>query len=50
MDRRTFILGGLAAMGALIGGGTLFVNTPQFGHVPTGERLRRMMKSPHYIV
>lgn len=49
MDRRTFILGGLAAMGALIGGGTLFVNTPQFGHVPTGERLRRMMKSPHYI-
>ena len=28
--------------------GIVFVNRPQFGRLPQGERLERIRKSPHY--
>jgi len=34
MNRRTFILGGLGAMGLLAGGGMLFTRRPEFGRLP----------------
>ena len=49
MKRRTFILGGLGALGMMAGGGALFVNRPEFGRAPRGERLARMESSPHYM-
>ncbi|WP_041914929.1 MBL fold metallo-hydrolase [Selenomonas ruminantium] len=49
MKRRTFILGGLGALGMLAGGGALFVNRPEFGRPPQGARLARMEASPHYM-
>ncbi|MBR1727992.1 MAG: MBL fold metallo-hydrolase [Selenomonadaceae bacterium] len=49
MDRRTFILGGLGALGLLSGGGFYFVNQPKFGRLPSGERLERIKASPHYV-
>ena len=36
-------------MGMLAGGGALFVNRPEFGRAPRGERLARMEASPHYV-
>ena len=49
MKRRTFILGGLGALGMMAGGGALFVNRPEFGRPPQGARLARMEASPHYM-
>lgn len=49
MDRRSFILGGLGALGLVVGGGALFVNTPKFGRLPRGDRLERIKASPHFI-
>ncbi|WP_185753715.1 hypothetical protein [Selenomonas sp. AB3002] len=49
MKRRTFILGGLGALGMMAGGGGLFVNRPEFGRLPQGARLARMEASPHYV-
>jgi len=49
MNRRTFILGGLGALGAVAGGGLWFVNQPKFGRLPSGERLEKIQSSPHYI-
>ena len=49
MNRRTFILGGLGAVGLLTGGGMLFTRRPEFGQLPQGARLARMQASPHYV-
>ena len=49
MNRRSFILGGLSALGLTIGGGTYFVNQPKFGRLPSGDRLKRIQQSPHYV-
>jgi len=48
INRRDFILGGLAGMGILSAGGYSFVNSKAFGHKPAGERLARIQASPHY--
>ena len=42
MNRRNFILGGLAGMGILSAGGYSFVHREAFGHHPTGTRLARI--------
>ena len=42
-------MGGLGALGMMAGGGALFVNRPEFGRAPRGERLARMESSPHYM-
>ena len=49
MNRRSFILGGLGALGLTAGGGLWFVNQPKFGRLPSGDRLTRIQASPHYI-
>lgn len=49
MDRRSFILGGLGALGLAVGGGVCFVNTAKFGRLPRGDRLERIKASPHFI-
>ena len=49
MNRRKFILGTLATLGLAGVGGMYFVNRPEFGRVPAGNRLDRIMKSPHYV-
>ena len=49
MKRRTFLLGGLGALGILAGGGTWFVHRPEFGRTPQGARLARMQASPHFV-
>ena len=38
INRRKFILGGLAGMGILSAGGYSFVNSKAFGHKPAGGR------------
>lgn len=48
MNRRNFILGGLAGMGILSAGSYSFVHREAFGHHPTGARLARIQASPHY--
>ena len=48
MNRRTFIMGGVGALGLMAGGGFLFTQRPEFGRAPSGERLARMQASPHY--
>ena len=52
MTRRDFIKGmaitGAAAGATVLGGGILFLNTPQFGRKPRKERLERMMASPNW--
>ena len=49
MNRRTFVLGGLTALGITLGSGFSFVNQPKFGRLPSGDRLARIQASPHYI-
>ncbi len=49
MDRRSFLLGGLGALGLAVGGGVWFVNTAKFGRLPRGTRLERIQASPHFI-
>ena len=48
MNRRTFIMGALGALGATAASGAYFVNRPEFGMLPAGDRLRRIQNSPHY--
>lgn len=48
MNRRSFLLGGLGMLGLAAGGGFFYVHRPEFGRTPTGERLARVMASPHY--
>lgn len=48
MNRRKFILGGIAGMGLLSAGGYSFIHSEAFGHVPTGKRLARIQASPYY--
>ncbi len=49
MNRRNFIIGGLATAGMLSLGGYSFIHRPEFGRLPQGERLARIQASPHYI-
>lgn len=52
MNRRNFIRGGLigAAGIAAAGGGIFyFVNRPEFGRLPGGDRLKKILNSPHYF-
>ena len=48
MNRRTFIMGGIGAVGLLAAGGWSFTRRPEFGRLPQGERLARLQASPHY--
>lgn len=54
MNRRNFIKKGLigaAGLAALGGGGICYyVNRPEFGRLPSGERLQKILKSPHYFI
>ena len=49
MNRRNFIIGGLATVGMLSLGGYSFLHRPEFGRLPQGERLARIQASPHYV-
>ena len=53
MDRRSFIKTGLigaAGLAALGGGGIFYyVNRPEFGKLPQGTRLQKILSSPHYF-
>lgn len=53
MDRRTFIRNGLigaAGLAALSGGGIFYyINRPEFGRLPRGVRLQKILNSPHYF-
>lgn len=49
MTRREFILACLGLLAATAAGGVYrYLHLPQFGELPTGDRLRRMQASPHY--
>jgi len=54
MNRRNFIRNGLIGVGALaaVSGGGIFyyINRPEFGRLPQGERLKKILSSPHYFV
>lgn len=46
---RNFLIGG-AGLAALGGGGIFYyVNRPEFGRLPTGARLEKILASPHYF-
>jgi len=46
---RNFLIGG-AGLAALGGGGIFYyVNRPEFGRLPTGARLEKILNSPHYF-
>ena len=53
MNRRTFIRNGLigaAGLAALSGGGIFYyINRPEFGRLPRGDRLQKILNSPHYF-
>ena len=53
MNRRNFIrniLIGAAGTAALAGGGIFYyVNRPEFGRLPSGSRLEKILASPHYF-
>ena len=47
--RKHMIIGIIAGIVIAVGvAGAVFVNLPQFGRIPQGERLERIKKSPHY--
>ena len=53
MNRRNFIrkflIGGVG-LAALSGGGIFYyINRPEFGRLPTGSRLEKILASPHYF-
>ena len=54
MNRRNFLrnaLFGLVGTAAVASGGAFyFVNRPEFGRLPQGERLKKILASPHYFV
>ncbi len=53
MNRRNFIRNGLigvAGAAAVAGGGIFYyVNRPEFGRLPSGDRLKKILNSPHYF-
>ena len=53
MNRRNFIrnfLIGLTGLTAAAGGGIFYyINRPEFGRLPSGERLKKILNSPHYF-
>ncbi len=53
MNRRNFIRNGLigaAGLAALSGGGIFYyINRPEFGRLPQGTRLQKILNSPHYF-
>ena len=53
MNRRNFIRNGLigvAGVTAVAGGGIFYyINRPEFGRLPSGERLKKILASPHYF-
>lgn len=49
MNRRDFILGGMLALGLSAGGCAWFVHQPQFGRLPSGDRRKRILASPHFV-
>ena len=49
MERRTFLLGLLGAVGLAAGGGAWFTSQPKFGRLPSGARLARIQASPHFV-
>ncbi len=53
MNRRNFIRNffiGAAGLTAAAGGGIFYyVNRPEFGRLPTGSRLKKILASPHYF-
>ncbi len=53
MNRRNFIRNGLigvAGLAALSGGGIFYyINRPEFGRLPSGARLQKILNSPHYF-
>ena len=53
MDRRNFIrnvlIGGAGLTLAAGGGIFYYVNRPEFGRLPSGERLKKILSSPHYF-
>ena len=53
MNRRKFIqnflIGAAGLTVASAGGIFYYVSTPKFGRLPSGERLRKILASPHYI-
>ena len=54
MNRRNFIRNGLigaAGLAALGGSGIFYyINRPEFGRLPRGERLQKILSSPHYFI
>lgn len=53
MNRRNFIRNGLigaAGLAAVSGGGIFYyINRPEFGRLPSGLRLQKILNSPHYF-
>ena len=53
MNRRNFIRNGLIGAGvfaAATGGGIFYyINRPEFGRLPQGDRLQKILNSPHYF-
>lgn len=50
MNRRNFIFGGLGLLGtAAVSGTFMYTRRAEFGRVPSGLRLQRIMASPHYV-
>lgn len=53
MNRRNFIrntLIGAAGLAAIGGGGIFYyINRPEFGRLPSGNRLQKILNSPHYF-
>ncbi len=50
-SRRGFVRGAVAAgaVGALGGGGCVFMRSPRFGRLPEGDRLERIKSSSNYV-
>ena len=49
MNRKTFLLSLAGALGLAAGGGAAYAHTAKFGEAPSGDRLARIARSPHYI-
>ena len=53
MNRRNFIrnvlIGGAGLIGAASGGIFFYTRQPQFGRLPSGARLEKILNSPHYF-
>ena len=49
MNRRNFLIGAAGLIAAAGGGIFYYVNRPEFGRLPTGSRLEKILASPHYF-